>query len=253
MCSVTDTRMTEDGGVDTGVDRLTTGQARSFPTFAASWVVAGLSTVILKNDPASQFERYFGSIDPLPAVGIVGSAGARALARLQADGWVGEARDHHWGGGTPTAIGAAVAFGGAVIGADVSLGFPRDINVPWPTSLLFYPTMGFVAESVFHLVPLAAIVTLGRRYGRAGRPAVAVVVPITLVAVIESAFQVIAGGEGRREPWLSVYLALHMFGFGATQLTLLRRHGFGTTMLMRLVYYLIWHVLWGSARLRILF
>ena len=35
--------------------------------------------------------------------------------------------------------------------------FPKDINVPAPQSLLFYPAIGYVVEVVFHALPLALL------------------------------------------------------------------------------------------------
>ena len=143
----------------------------------------------------------------------------------------------------------AFGFGVAIIVADTVLGFPADINVTRPAAILFYPAIGFIAEVVFHLVPLSAVVAVTRRVDHAR----SVWTPIVLVASVETLFQVLAGAGGRHQPWLSIYLAAHMFGFGALQMTLLRRHGFGSAMLMRLAYYVIWHLVWGHARLAILF
>ena len=40
---------------------------------------------------------------------------------------------------------------------------------------------------------------------------------------------------------------------GLVQLTLLRRYGYLPMLWFRVCYYLLWHVLWGEARLQLLF
>ena len=48
----------------------------------------------------------------------------------------------------------------AVVVADILLRYPEDTNAPWPAALLFYPAIGFVAEILFHVVPLALLMLL---------------------------------------------------------------------------------------------
>ena len=63
-------------------------------------------------------------------------------------------------GGLAQAAGLAVLLGAVVILADLKLVHPKDINVPWPASVVFYPLIGVVAEMVFHVLPLAALLTV---------------------------------------------------------------------------------------------
>jgi hypothetical protein len=243
--------------MDAGTRSLETRPlARSTAAYLASWVGAAGAAAVLRSWEETELARYFGPIDPLVAVGAVGAAGLVALRALDRQGWVGVASGTtRPGRRARTVIGVAAGFGGAIVVADTLLGFPRGINVGWPNSLLFYPVMGFVAEGVFHLIPLAVVVGLHRRLtARKGHVAGAVVVPIGTVALVEAIFQMVfGGGGGRHEPWLTIYTGFHLFGFGAAQLAVLRRYGFGSMFLTRLAYYLVWHVGWGVARLRILF
>ncbi|MDH5615437.1 MAG: hypothetical protein OEY62_02735, partial [Acidimicrobiia bacterium] len=145
-------------------------------------------------------------------------------------------------------------FGGAILVADRLGRFPEDINVAWPRALLFYPAMGFVAEVVFHLIPLSLFSPLVRmltNWDKGQRSYI--IVSIAAVALAEAAFQVFTGGSGDRNRWLSAYLGLHLLGFGGAQLAVLRKRGFASMALMRLVYYAIWHILWGRLRLTLLF
>ena len=52
---------------------------------------------------------------------------------------------------------------------------------------------------------------------------------------------------------LPAFVVPHVFVFGLVQLVLLRRYGYVPMLWFRLVYYLLWHVLWGAARLSLLF
>lgn len=239
------------------IARRTGNVATGTTAYLVSWIGAATAVTVVRSNEQAELARYFGPIDPLIAVGTVGAAGLVALRSLRRHGWVGvDSETTARGRRARTVLGVAAGFGGAILVADSLLRFPRDLNVAWPNSLLFYPVMGFVAEGVFHLVPLAIIVGLRRRLGsEEGRGArTTVLLPIGIVALVESIFQVaFGGGGGRHEPWLTIYTGLHLFGFGAAQLAVLRRFGFGAMFLTRLAYYLVWHVGWGVARLRLLF
>jgi hypothetical protein len=52
---------------------------------------------------------------------------------------------------------------------------------------------------------------------------------------------------------LPAFVAPHVFLFGLVQLCLLRRYGYLPMLWFRLGYYLLWHLLWGAARLELLF
>jgi hypothetical protein len=61
---------------------------------------------------------------------------------------------------------AAVPFMIAITGVDLALEFPRDLNVPFPEALLFYPAMGYVGQITLHLFPFAILLPLMNRVGR---------------------------------------------------------------------------------------
>jgi hypothetical protein len=68
-----------------------------------------------------------------------------------------------------------------------------------------------------------------------------------MVALVEPPFQVLARSS------LPVFVAPHVFAIGVVGLLLLRRYGYVPMLWFRVVYYLLWHVAWGEARLRLLF
>ncbi len=199
------------------------------------------------------FGRYFGPVPPEPVILATAGAGVVSLRVLARHGWPRTAETPGLGTGARRSVGAAFVFAAIVIPFDLTLRFPEGINAPWPQSVLFYPAIAFVAETVFHLVPLAVLVGLGDRRGRPikrGRrrrwPVVAA------IASIEAVFQVVAAISGS-SAGLLVFLAFHLFAFGVVALVTFRRYGFVPMYALRLCYYALWHVAWGHARLGLLF
>lgn len=210
------------------------------------WAVAFIGAGILRNADDADFDRFIGAMSPMLAVTVAGAAGLGALTVLDSAGWVGRSR-----GGFVRSSLLAVGLGAAIIVVDSTLGFGEDINVTWPTSLVFYPVMAFIAEVAFHLVPLALIVVVSSRRPRSW--AGATMVPMAAVALIEAAYQVLGSATADVSPRLLAYLSVHMVAFAIAGLTSLRSHGFAAMMWLRLIYYAIWHVAWGGLRLELLF
>ncbi len=214
------------------------------------WAAALFGAVLLEGADDADFERFLGDTPPAVAVGVAGLVGAASLYVLDSSGWVGRGSKRR---GFARAGASAIGFGAAILVADVALGFGADINVAWPTSVLFYPVMAFIAEVAFHLAPLALLVTILRRQPGVDLGGVSGLLVVALVAAVEAVYQMIGtefvGGSGM----LAAYLALHMMVFGIVGMTALRRYGFGSMMWFRLLYYLIWHIMWGPLRLDLLF
>lgn len=214
------------------------------------WAAALIGAAVLRNVEAADFERFIGGISPLVAVAVTGAVGSAALGVLDKAGWVGSGPVRQ---GLARSTVLALGLGVAIIVADSALGFGEAINVSWPASIVFYPVMAFIAEVAFHLVPLALIVTVSRRWRRLPAGAGAVMVPIIAVALFEALYQVVGSASDGISRLLLAYLALHMTAFAIAGLTSLRRFGFGAMMWLRLAYYAIWHVAWGVLRLDLLF
>ena len=136
----------------------------------------------------------------------------------------------------------ALLFALVAIATDLAHPFPADINARFPQSLLFYPAIAVIAETAFHLVPLALVFGLTRRAAPA----------ILAAALVEPAFQLSAGWSGPAH-WSDIVTGLNILCISLLQLTLFRRHGFAAMIGFRLTYYLCWHILWGEARLALLF
>lgn len=138
-------------------------------------------------------------------------------------------------------LGAILALPPVAI--DLAIGFPCDMNLPLPDGLFFYPGIALVAEVVFHLVPLTILALLF-----SGPKATRWL--IWPVVFVEPVFQLlfISG------PALMSFLVLGNVALvSAVQLWLFRRFGFLAMFGLRLAFYLFWHILWGTARLVLLF
>lgn len=140
----------------------------------------------------------------------------------------------------------AIPFMVLVTIADLVLHFPQDINLALPYALLFYPTMGYVAQLALHVVPLAILMPLlGSIFSRwpSDRRTWSC---IAIVAFLEATFQVTSTSAGDA---LTLFVAIHLFLFGVTEQYIFRRHDFIAMFLFRMTYYAYWHLAWGYLRL----
>lgn len=194
------------------------------------------------------FAPYFGSIPPMLAVALVAAVGFVCVGPLHARGWLQRRRGQTVRGVGFAAVTATI-FGLWQAGADLLVTrFPKDINVPVPESLLFYPAIAYVVEVLFHALPLALLLValdwLPEK--RKPNPTVAVWLCIVPVAALEPILVHLRTGA-------STYVAVFVFVFTLVELNVFRRYDFVSMMAFRVVFYLWWHILWGSLRLRWLF
>lgn len=126
--------------------------------------------------------------------------------------------------------------------------FPEDINVLFPRSVLFYPTIGGLAEMLFHLLPATLLLVLFRASIRK-HPWVLVV----LVAAVEPVFQVAFGLGPGGLTLRDGLVFLEVFIFGVVQLRVFMQYGFLAMYVCRIGFYLTWHFWWGSMRLGVYF
>lgn len=197
------------------------------------------------------FARYYGSLEPVlvaMAAGVIG-AGALALLRRIAGFQIVMGRTTFSGivvsAGIATVLGVEIAVG------DMIIRYPETLNVPVPQAYLFYPTIGFIAETVFHLVPLALLVlVLSPLRDRFGIERL-VWIAILFTAASEPTFQILFGGE--KLTWASAYTWVHVGAIAFFQLLVFRRYDFVSMYAFRLVYYAWWHIIWGVIRLEVLF
>jgi hypothetical protein len=124
--------------------------------------------------------------------------------------------------------------------------FPKDINVPAPQSVLFYPAIGYVVEVLFHALPLVVLLVVLDRLPERFKPngTVATWSCIVFVSLLEPVLVHLRMGA-------STYVAIFVFVFTLAQLYVFRRYDFVSMYALRLVFYLWWHVIWGYWRLRL--
>lgn len=211
-----------------------------------------LASAALGASHPEYFARYFG---PVPAPLVVVAVCALAFVAIR--GLEQRTEFSIWRGGWAKGIGmavlAALPFAAIVIIVDCFVfRFPRDINVPWPASLLFYPVMGFVIEAVFHLLPIAFADKVARLWNPPRHKPI-LWGGLAVAALLEPALQVLL--ELVRGPLSAraAFVGVQVLGFNVLELYLFRRFGFIPMYFARLVYYLAWHIIWGHMRLALLF
>jgi hypothetical protein len=220
----------------------------AFLVIAAAMI--GMTALQIPSSRAN-FDLYFGG---LPSIVVVAAAGAVGVGALAALGWMAGFQIFS---GRTTLRGIAVSAGFAtllavvIVIADLLIRYPENTNVPVPRALLFYPTVGFVAEVVFHLLPLMLLMlALSALQRRLGTDCV-VRIAIVITAVAEPTFQILFKGE--RLTWMSAYTWIHVFAIAILQLQVFRRYDFASMYMFRLIYYAYWHIIWGVIRLKVLF
>jgi len=207
---------------------------------AAGAVVA---TRLLTRRSASDFARFMGPLPPVTVVLGSAVAGIAGLEVTRRRGFWSDPTRQRLGRGMLTASGVAAVFSTGAILADRLIGFPDDMNVEFPRSMAFYPAIAFVAEPVFHIIPLAAVTTIARlRYDDRPLCDRTTVLTIGAVSLVEPTAQVALGTTIPR------FVVPHVAVIGVTQLLLLRWAGYVPMLWFRVVYYALWHVAWGGMR-----
>ena len=207
--------------------------------------------VILLPTSGIYFRRFFGELNALIVIVSASIVGAVALWLLQEkfDFVLFLGKETIRGLKLSAVLASVLAI--AIVVADFFIRYPEDTNVPIPQALLFYPAVGFVAEIVFHVLPLALLLIFLNPLGSwIGKERV-VWIGILVVAALEPTFQVLF--EGKAFTWGAAFTWIHVFAIAFLQLYVFRRFDFVSMYLFRLVYYAYWHILWGVIRLKVLF
>ena len=227
------------------------GQHWQVLVYVAVSLAALTFTVVLLPSSAASFRRFYGEINAIAVTLVVTAAGAAALWVLQSTYQFALLQGKATLRGIALSAGLATLLAVAIVIADFVVRYPQDLNVPLPQALLFYPAIGFVAEIVFHIVPLALLLLALKPFvGWMGESRV-VWLGILLVALAEPTFQALfLGGPFT---WAGVYTWVHVFAIAVLQLIVFRRFDFVSMYGFRLFYYAYWHILWGVIRLEVLF
>jgi hypothetical protein len=227
-------------------------QRWQYAAYFALSLVALIFIVILLPSSGAYFRRFFGETNAILVIVVASVVGAAALWVLQSSYEFVILKGRTTLRGVALSAVLATVLAVAIVVADFIIRYPQDTNVPVPQALLFYPAIGFVAEIIFHVLPLLLLLlALNPLVGRLlGRERV-VWLGILLVAVLEPTFQVLF--EGKAFTWGAAYTWIHVFAIAFLQLYVFRRFDFVSMYSFRLFYYAYWHILWGVIRLEVLF
>ena len=218
--------------------------------FALS-LMALIFTLILLPSSEADFQRFLGETNAILVMIVATVVGAVALWILQSNFGFVILRGQATLQGIALSAVLATALAVAIVAADFIIRYPKDINVPVPQALLFYPAIGFVAEIIFHILPLTLLLLIMTLiFGQSNEERI-VWFAILLVAVFEPTFQVLF--EQKTLTWGDVYTWIHVFVIAFLQLYVFRRYDFVSMYAFRLIYYGFWHILWGVIRLKVLF
>lgn len=201
-----------------------------------------LFTAILNAWDSSVFKKYLGPLEPIQSILFVVLVGFFSLRYLEKGGQ--EVTLNPFGLErflVPTLF--SLVFGVIIILIDHSGIFSDSINVSYPKCLLFYPVMGYIVETLFHLLPISILSRIKLDDIRV----------YYLIAVIEPVIQLAIGGIDQSLLWASLLVFLHIFLINVAQLYVFRKYGFLSMYWLRFSYYLIWHEIWGVLRLSVLF
>ncbi|HEX6301478.1 MAG TPA: hypothetical protein VF148_13515 [Acidimicrobiia bacterium] len=112
-----------------------------YRVFWLSAVVAALAAGVLGWIDPAVFQRFLGQTPPIVVVTMAAIVGVVSLRLLESRRWWSPRPERDIRRGVLLSTAAALVFAGIVIGVDLWLGFPEDLNVLWPASLLYYPAV----------------------------------------------------------------------------------------------------------------
>lgn len=219
--------------------------------FLAISIIILVLTAITNNSNRNSFRKYFGKIYPIVAVLSVILIGLFLFTFLLLDDQFAIFQSGNIQG-ILYASSLAVPFAVLMIFIDRKAPFPVDINVPYPDSLFFYPVMGFVVEILFHILPFCLIYFIGGVILGELSNLIIIWTGILVIALLEPIFQIVFT-KGDNAKWVLAFMGILLFLFNVTQLLLFLQFDFITMYLFRLVYYILWHIIWGSLRVKFLF
>ncbi len=208
-----------------------------------------IGVLILTNQEPTVFQRYLGRINPFLTILISGILGSLMLTScLAKNGFKCYSRINRaiW----YQMLGLVFGFASISIVVDIFQPFPKDMNILFPHSLLFYPVIGFFVEMLFHIFPLSLIDLIRTRLFKKTNQEKLLWGSILTVALLEPTYQIAMGDYPL---WAMMLIWINLVFFNLSQLILFKSHGFFWMYLFRLLYYFLWHILWGEIRVFLLF
>ncbi len=207
-------------------------------------------TAILNYSYLSSFQRFIGEINPLIAILLSGIAGFFLLSYLLSKNWFSIYKKEKLKKSFRLYL-LAVLFATVAIFVDWNIVYPKNMNIPFPESLLFYPAIGFFVEILFHIIPLSLLLISLKYFFKDSSHNKLIWISISIVALLEPTYQAIFMGDNPM--WAIVIIWINLYLFNLTQLFIFKKHDFISMYLFRFFYYIIWHIAWGHFRLGLLF
>lgn len=148
----------------------------------------------------------------------------------------------------------AALLGIIMILVDSKIIFSADMNILFPESLLFYPAMAFLVEILFHVLPLTVLLFIMGSFLKDVKFEVVFWICVLIVASLEPTYQMMDMVTSNRFQVSAIaFVGIHIFLINFFELLIFKKQGFISMYTFRLVYYLFWHIVWGNARLELLF
>ena len=221
-----------------------------YQIFSVLLITVVFTTWLLSYTNSLLFQRFLGELNPVFTIFIISILGFLALFLLLSKAWFSIYKKDNltkflhisW---------LSIVFASIAILIDLKIVFPAEMNISFPTSLLFYPVIGFFAEILFHVLPMTMLLLSFASVFKNTSHEKLIWICIIIVATLEPVYQ--AFYMGSYSGWAIVAVWLNLFIFNLTQLLIFKRYDFISMYLFRLIYYAIWHVIWGHARLTVLF
>ena len=215
-----------------------------------SFFVLAFTCILTVIDPNS-FKRFIGTINPIILISLLIIGGFVFLKFFLSRNWfeiydIKEIKKQKFVYYLPILL----AFIPILI--DLTFRYPEATNVYFPQSLLFYPIIGFVAEMMFHLIPIfLLLLILSSMFKNLNIKRINWIIILT-ISFIEPLYQTI-WSPSYFPLGITIYMVFHLYLFNAIELYAFKRHGFLAMYSVRLIYYLTWHIVWGYFRILILF
>ena len=136
------------------------GQGNTRPQFIFLTILIIISIICSWIDPAF-YSKLLGKLNPIIIFSVSGAAAFLSLTYLERFGLYFISRS--------TTVrklliyfSISIILGCIPVLIDIWKNFPKDINVLFPQSLLYYPTIGLLADIIFHLLPTTLLLAIFR-------------------------------------------------------------------------------------------
>jgi hypothetical protein len=220
---------------------------------ALSIGVVGLTGIIYFSNNLV-FSRLIGTINPFTIIIPIIFVGLLLFSILLSHNWFAIYKKGNPGGMLLSAILASI-LGIIIILVDHKIVYPKTINVPFPESFAYYPSVGFCVEILFHVLPVSLVTILLSFVFKNIDSRKIIWISILIASLVEPIFQSLdlLSYTNQYPLWAVLFTGLHVFVINFLQLLVFKRHDFVAMYSFRLVYYLFWHIGWGYIRLQLLF